>query len=80
MTIGQVIGTISLERTLQNAENLRWVQVKVEDKTIAALDLIGTRPQDLVLLCGSDAASILTQACPVDAAIIGIVSENGNRG
>lgn len=80
MTIGQVIGPVLLERTVENAQDLHWVQVKAEDRTFAALDLVGAKQQDLVLLCASDAAKMLTPACPVDAAIIGIVSENGNRG
>ncbi len=79
MTIGQVIGPVLLERTVENAQDLHWVQVKAEDRTIAALDLVGAKQQDLVLVCASD-AKMLTPACPVDAAIIGIVSENGNRG
>ncbi len=78
MVIGRVLGEISLERTLQNTQHLHWVQVDVNGQTTAALDLIGARPQELVLLCASKAASRLVPECPVDAAIIGVVSGAGN--
>ncbi len=80
MQIGRVLGAVFLQTTLQNAQSLRWMQVRTDDKTIVALDLAGAKPQDLVLLCQGDAARLADPACPVDAAIVGVVSNTGNCG
>ncbi len=80
MVIGRVLGVISLQSTLQNAEKLRWLQVRTEDSTTVALDLAGAKAQDLVLLCEGEAAHLAAAECPVDAAIVGVVSNTGNCG
>ncbi len=80
MIIGRVLGSVSLSTALQNAEKLHWTQVRTDDAALVALDLVGAKAQDLVLICQGAAAHLAAAECPVDAAIVGIVSNSGNCG
>ena len=80
MVIGRVLGVVSLSSTLQNAQNLRWLQVRTDEKTVVALDLAGAQAQDLVLVCVGAAARMASAECPADAAVVGVVANSGNCG
>lgn len=79
MLIGKVLGELSLSKTMPEAGSLNWVRVRTEnDNEIVALDHVGVKKEDTVLMCASDAAWRSCQACPVDMAVVGVVG--GNNG
>lgn len=78
MLIGKVMGELSLSKTMPDAQSLKWVRVMTEnDNEIVALDHVGVKSNDTVLMCASDAAWRSCQCCPVDMAVVGIVGNNG---
>lgn len=76
MLIGKVLGELSLSKTMPEAGDLKWVRVRTEnDNEIVALNHVGARKEDTVLMCASDAAWRSCQCCPVDMAVVGVVGE-----
>lgn len=78
MLVGQVMGTVDLKRSMSGAEELSWMQVKTEHNSLVALDPMGAKKGDWVLMVVGDGAWRSCENCPVDAAIVGIVENNGN--
>ena len=80
MTIGEVIGLVPLERGMPGAQTLRWVQVRCGTKLVTALDPVGVRRGETVLVCAAARAGDFSPEVPTDAVIVGVVGENGNNG
>lgn len=71
MMIGCVLGTVELSRAVSGAEEKRFVQVKCGAQLLTALDPIGVKNGELVLLTAGECASRLCTEVPVDAAVLG---------
>ncbi len=74
MTVGNVLGKLNVQEAFMGAEHLSWVQVSCKEGICAAVDLVGTQPGDLVLLCSGNAASRVISECPADAAVVAVLS------
>ena len=77
MMIGCVLGSVELTKTVPGAEGKRFVQVRCGTKLLTALDPIGVKNGDFVLLTAGEGAGRLCPEVPVDAAILGVA---GNKG
>ena len=77
MMIGCVLGTVELLRSVSGAEGKRFVQVKCGAQLLTALDPIGVKTNELVLLTAGEGASRLCQECPVDAVVLGVAGKKG---
>ena len=77
MMIGCVLGSVELTKTVPGAEGKRFVQVRCGTKLLTALDPIGVKNGDFVLLTVGEGAGRLCPEVPVDAAILGVA---GNKG
>ena len=77
MMIGCVLGTVELSRAVPGAEGKRFVQVRCGAQLLTALDPIGIKQGEMVLLTAGEGAARLCPEVPVDAAILGIVGKNG---
>jgi ethanolamine utilization protein EutN len=82
MLFAKVIGNVVATRKTGGSEGFHLIVVRFLDhalaqtcKTAVAVDTVGSRPDDMVLLCGSSSARMTSKtrnAC-VDLAIVGIV-------
>ena len=77
MMIGCVLGTVGLSRAVPGAEGKRFVQVRCGAQLLTALDPIGIKQGEMVLLTAGEGAARLCPECPVDVVILGIVGKNG---
>ena len=77
MILGTVLGTVELLRSVSGAEGKRFVQVKCGAELLTALDPIGVKNGELVLLTAGEGASRICPEVPIDAVILGTV---GNKG
>ena len=77
MMIGCVLGTVELSRAMDGAEKLRFVQIRCGAQLLTALDPIGVKNGELVLLTAGECASRLCPECPVDAVVLGVAGNNG---
>ena len=77
MILGTVLGTVELSRAVSGAEGKRFVQVKCGTQLLSALDPIGVKNGELVLLTAGECASRLCPECPVDAVVLGVAGKNG---
>lgn len=77
MTIGTVLGSVELMRSVPGAEGKRFVQIRCGAALVTALDPVGVQPGDLVLLTAGESAARLCQELSVDAVILGVA---GNKG
>ena len=53
------------------------MQVKCGAELLTALDPIGVKNGELVLLTAGECASRLCPECPVDAVVLGVAGKNG---
>jgi microcompartment protein CcmK/EutM len=72
------MGDISVSKTMPGAQELNWLQVKTEHNALVAMDTVGAKKGDWVLMVVGDGAWRSCESCPVDAAVVGIVENNGN--
>ena len=77
MMIGTVIGEVSLRRGVPGAAEKRFVQVRCGCALVTALDPVGVKNGELVLLTAGECASRLCPECPVDAVVLGVAGKNG---
>ena len=77
MILGTVLGIVELLRSISGAEGKRFVQVKCGTQLLTALDPIGVKNGELVLLTAGEGASRLCPECPVDAVVLGAAGNNG---
>ena len=77
MILGTVLGTMALLRSVSGAEGKRFVQVKCGAQLLTAMDPIGVKNGELVLLTAGECASRLCPECPVDAVVLGVEGKNG---
>lgn len=78
--IGMVLGEVHLERGLESVRDRRWVQVKSEDLTVVAVDLVKAEKGETVLLISGDAARMYTMDCPGQWVVGAVLGVNGNNG
>ena len=77
MMIGCVLGTVELSRAMDGAEKLRFVQIRCGAQLLTALDPVGVRAGEMVLVAVGECASRLCPEVPVDAAVLGVAGNNG---
>ena len=77
MMIGCVLGTVELSRAMDGAENLRFVQIRCGTRLLTALDPVGVRAGEMVLVAVGECASRLCPEVPIDAAVLGVAGNNG---
>lgn len=77
MMIGTVIGRISLDRAVAGAAENRFVQVRCGYALVTALDPVGVKPGELVLVAAGDGAGRMCPEFPVDAVVLGTAGNNG---
>ena len=77
MMIGTVLDRLELERGIPGAREKSWVRVRCGADLLTALDPVGTRPGELVLVMVGDGAGRLCPEVPVDAVILGVAGKNG---
>ena len=77
MIIGTVLGPVDLSAGIPGTEGKRFVQVRCGPGLVTALDPIGTKPGQAVLLAAGEGAGRLCPDVPVDAVILGVA---GNKG
>ena len=77
MILGTVLGTVELSRAVSGAEGKRFVQVKCGAELLTALDPVGVRAGEMVLVVARECASRLCPECPVDAVVLGVAGNNG---
>jgi len=77
MLIGTVLGEVALDRAVPGAAENRFVQVRCGGQLLTALDPIGVRAGELVLLTVGEGAGRLCPQVPIDAAILGVPGKNG---
>ena len=72
MKTGTVIGPLSPSKTAQGFEQGRWVQLRTQQGIEVALDPIGVKPGQTVILATGPAAQC-TMIPPTDALIVAVV-------
>ncbi len=77
MMIGEILGHLELTQGLAGAVDKRWVQVRCGGTLVTALDPVGARAGELVVLTTGAQAGCFSPEVPVDAVIIGIVGNHG---
>jgi microcompartment protein CcmK/EutM len=77
MLIGSVMGNVTLDGCVPGAEGKRFAQVRCGELLLTALDPVGVRAGQQVLLLTGDGAAKLCPDVPADAAVLGIVGNNG---
>jgi len=84
MLFAKVIGNVVATRKTGGTDGLHLIVVRFldhalapEHKTAVAVDTVGSRPGDIVLVCGSSSARMTakTQNACADLSIIGIVDK-----
>lgn len=78
--IGMVLGEVHLERGMDSVVSRRWVQVKSEEQTFVAADLVKAEKGETVLLIPGDTARMYTTDCPGQWAVAAVLGVNGNNG
>ena len=77
MILGTVLGTVELLRSVSGAEGKRFVQIRCGAQLLTALDPVGVRAGEMVLVVAGECASRLCPECPVDAVVLGVAGKNG---
>ena len=77
MILGTVLGTVELSRSMDGAEKLRFVQIRCGARLLTALDPVGVRAGEMVLVAVGECASRLCPEVSVDAAVLGVAGNNG---
>ena len=77
MILGTVLGKLSLQRSVSGGEAASFVQVRCGGQLLTALDPVGVRAGETVLLILGESAARLCPEIPVDAAVIGVAGNNG---
>ena len=73
MKIGKVTKHVELLQQAVGLENSKVLMVEMEGTEIAALDRVGAKPGDRVLVVMSQAAGRYSMEAPADAVVIGVV-------
>lgn len=71
------MGRVRLEKGTGGAEDKSWMQVRCGERFVTALDLVGARPGDLVMIAVGEGAGRLCPEIPVDAVIVGVAANSG---
>ena len=77
MMIGTVLGPLVLDRPVPEAAEKRFAQVRCGANLLTALDLVGAKKGDGVLVLTGEGAGRMCPELPVDAVILGIAANNG---
>ena len=75
MKLGKVTEKLKLEKQNQCLKEEKILMVEMEGSTVAALDTVGARPGEQVLVVMGHAASRYSMDSPVDAVITAVVKE-----
>lgn len=73
MKLGKVTKHVELLQQAVGLENSKVLMVEMEGTEIAALDRVGAKPGDRVLVVMSQAAGRYSMEAPADAVVIGVV-------
>ena len=89
MVLGTVAGTVVTSQRADRIDAPSYLLIELCDQTgqrkkdfLVALDMIGAGPGEMVLICQGSAArqTQLTDNCPMDAIIVGIIDVIDERG
>ena len=73
MKLGKVTKRVELLQQAVGLENSKVLLVEMEGTEIAALDRVGAKPGDRVLVVMSHAAGRYSMEAPSDAVVVGVV-------
>ena len=76
--IGTILGTLPFGRTVSNLTGSTWVQVQSQGQMVEAMDLVGCRKGERVLVISGAAVKMACQGCPAEYAVAAVLSDNGN--
>lgn len=80
MKLATVIGALQAKCTAAGYENVNWVQVRTENETVVAADVVGAKAGQPVLLLTGDAAGRYRMDLCSDALVVAVLEETGNNG
>lgn len=78
--IGTILGTLPLGRTVSNLTGSTWVQVQSQGQVVEAIDLVGCRKGERVLVISGHAVELACQGCAAEYAVAAVLSSDGNNG
>lgn len=77
--IGLIISTLEPERTAPGWHDHPWVLVRGQGNTIEAVDLVGCRVGERVLVVSGEAAGKLCMGCAADHAVTAVLLDPGKN-
>ena len=76
MTIATVIGALEPAARAAGMEDVRWIQVRVQQQLLVAADPVGAKPgQTVVLVQGAAAGGYRMDLC-TDALVVAVLEDN----
>jgi len=75
MKLGKVTGKVDVKRSADCLLEEKLLMVEMEGSCVAALDCVGARPGDRVIVVMGHAASRYSMEAPVDAVITAVVRQ-----
>ena len=76
--IGTILGKLPMGRMISNISGSTWVQVQSQGQVVEAIDLVGCRKGERVLVISGHAVEMACQGCPAEYAVAAVLSDNGN--
>ena len=76
--IGTILGKLPMGRMISNISGSTWVQVQSQGQVVEAIDLVGCRKGERVLVISGAAVTMACQGCPAEYAVAAVLSDNGN--
>ena len=76
--IGTILGKLPMGRMISNISGSEWVQVQSQGQVVEAIDLVGCRKGERVLVISGAAVTMACQGCPAEYAVAAVLSDNGN--
>ncbi|MBR2047290.1 MAG: hypothetical protein IJ960_01700 [Oscillospiraceae bacterium] len=78
--IGLILSTLEPERAAPGWQGQPWVLVRGQGETVEAVDLVGCRIGERVLVVSGQAAGKLSMGCAADHAVAAVLKDPGNNG
>ncbi len=78
--IGTVLSGLKMEKTIPGCQGYRWIAAKAQEKTVEAVDLVGCKEGQRVLILPGAEARCLEMGCPGEYAAVAVFAEAGNNG
>ena len=75
MKLGKVTGNVAMKKQALCLEQEKILLVDMEGNSVAALDRVGAKPGDRVLVVMSHAAGRYSMEAPSDAVVVAVVEE-----